>query len=251
MYEKPTFRSEQINQGLLWEKVEILEKDNGFSLVKMPDGYEAWIDNMQLSNYRDFDQRRVTVRSHVAKIYLKPDNSSQLIRDITIGRTLPVTGEQDGWLKTVLPDGIEGWLEKEKTGTFPELSRNNVVEMAREFTGYPYCWGGRTPKGLDCSGYVQLVFSLLGRQLPRDSWMQFEQGEEGPSDFRKALPGDLLFFAREQNRINHVGIALGNNKILHARGMVRIDSLDPDSELYCPILSRNFAGIKSYLSQPK
>ena len=77
--------------------------------------------------------------------------------------------------------------------------------------------------GIDCSGFVQIVYSINGFQLPRDASMQALCGCD--IRFDDIESGDLLFFEKE-NRITHVGIYMGDNKIIHASGRVKIDRLD-------------------------
>src|SRR5207237_8643317 len=89
----------------------------------------------------------------------------------------------------------------------------------------PYLWGGRTHFGIDCSGFTQAVFKLQGTNLQRDACQQFEQGYTVNSLHETKL-GDLAFFENADNKIVHVGILLNNEKIIHASGKVKIDSID-------------------------
>ena len=77
--------------------------------------------------------------------------------------------------------------------------------------------------GVDCSGFVQTVFKMLGVPLLRDAWQQQEQGTA--VEFPEMSEGDLAFFHNEKGRIVHVGIVLEGGKIMHASGKVRIDAL--------------------------
>ena len=86
-------------------------------------------------------------------------------------------------------------------------------------------WGGKTPFGIDCSGFTQMVYKLCGYQLLRDAKQQATQGEV-LSFIEESEPGDLAFFDNEEGEIIHVGIILNDYHIIHAHGKVRIDSLD-------------------------
>ena len=100
-----------------------------------------------------------------------------------------------------------------------------MQEIAQSLLNVPYQWGGRSPMGMDCSGFTQVVFKILGKKLLRDAWQQAEQGVL-VNFIEEIQPGDLVFFDNEEGRIIHVGIALANHKIIHASGCVRIDNLD-------------------------
>lgn len=100
-----------------------------------------------------------------------------------------------------------------------------MVESAIKLLDTPYRWGGKSVMGIDCSAFVQLCAKVSGFKLPRDASQQVEHGEtiEFLSD---AKAGDIAFFENEDRRVTHVGILLSNDKIIHASGKVRIDTLD-------------------------
>ena len=97
--------------------------------------------------------------------------------------------------------------------------------VAKQFLGTAYLWGGRSVFGIDCSGFVQMVFKLFNYKLPRDAYQQAEMGE-AIGFLAEAKPGDLAFFDNEQGKITHVGILLSPNQIIHASAVVRIDPID-------------------------
>ena len=103
--------------------------------------------------------------------------------------------------------------------------RQELVEVAYQYLNAPYLWGGRTPAGIDCSGFTQMVYRLCGFSLPRDSSQQATHGIT-LSFIEESEAGDLAFFDNEEGRIVHVGIILQDNYILHASGKVRLDRLD-------------------------
>ncbi len=101
------------------------------------------------------------------------------------------------------------------------------------FTGAPYQWGGVTPWGADCSGFVQTLFALHGIQLPRDAWQQGERGTPVPVDMTALYPGDLFFFSdRDDARITHVALSMGGTSVAHcslAHGGFNVDALNADT----------------------
>ena len=86
-------------------------------------------------------------------------------------------------------------------------------------------WGGKSPLGIDCSGFTQMVYRINGYSLFRDASQQAEQGQT-LSFIEESKPGDLAFFDNEEGAIIHVGILLENHRIIHAHGKVRIDAID-------------------------
>jgi hypothetical protein len=207
--------------------------------------YEGWLSNHQWVDGSPATTNQKRIRSHHVQIYDRPDESSFVIRDAVLGTKLFVNFTQEGWSQVSLPDGLNGWIKAEHFGTFPELSRDSIAKLAKEFLGYPYFWGGRSIKGLDCSGFTQTVYSLLGKCLPRDSWMQQNKTRVVETDPVDAMKGHLYFFAESGKKITHVGIALGNGKIIHARGMVRINSLKSGDDDYSPDLVQSLVDVRT------
>ncbi len=111
------------------------------------------------------------------------------------------------------------------TGGTNQSSIAQLPAFAMSFLNMPYLWGGRSPAGIDCSGFTNIVYKLAGIRLRRDAWQQSEQGIL-INFIDEARPGDLAFFQNEEGKIIHVGIILQQQKIIHASGRVRIDTID-------------------------
>ncbi|MCR5661829.1 MAG: C40 family peptidase [bacterium] len=105
---------------------------------------------------------------------------------------------------------------------------SGIVDIAYKYMGVPYVWGGSTPDGFDCSGFVQFVYREAGFDIPRTADVQFEVGDE--IDCGNEAPGDMVFFETYTQGASHVGIYIGDGEFIHAssRGDVRISSLDED-----------------------
>jgi len=106
-----------------------------------------------------------------------------------------------------------------------------VVDIALQYLGVPYVYGGSSPSGFDCSGLVQYVYRQVGVSLPRTSQSQFRVGEHIPADRVDLLqPGDLVFFGTDgdPSRVHHVGMYVGDGNYVHAPytgTVVRVNSL--------------------------
>ena len=126
----------------------------------------------------------------------------------------------------------------------PEISRGSnyitrrVVQSSLSYVGVPYVFGGTTPSGFDCSGYVRYVFANAGVYLPRTADAQYEVGS--PVAYDELIAGDLVFFSTYEYGASHVGIYLGGGKFINAsssRG-VAVDSLSSSYWSSCYIGAR-------------
>src|SRR5690606_15553029 len=113
-------------------------------------------------------------------------------------------------------------------GESKNLGQRREIEFLRstasKYLNSPYLWGGKSPFGIDCSGFTQMVFKINGYKLQRDASQQATQGRAVES-LEESRQGDLAFFQDEKGKITHTGIVLGDNKIIHASGKVRVDTL--------------------------
>jgi len=114
------------------------------------------------------------------------------------------------------------------SGSNPSRSGDSIVQTAYRYLGVPYVWGGTSPSGFDCSGLVQYVYAQHGIKLPRVACDQANAGTKITS-MSQLLPGDLVCFSNNMNGyVDHIGIYIGNNQIIHAsssQGKVVISSL--------------------------
>jgi len=247
LYGEGTYKSELVSQAILGESFEILNMQKYFTHIRLFDNYDGWISNYQWIEKNLPDEDMIRVRSLSITLYENADINSFPVRDAVIGTQLRKIEEKNDWIQIELPDGKKAWAQSEKFRNFPEQSRSSLLNLAMEYLGCPYFWGGRTPKGLDCSGLTYSVFNLLGIKIRRDSWMQHEDGKRVEVNPEKAKKGDLYFFAEGGLRITHVGIAMGAGKIIHSRGMVRINSLISSDIDYSEELLNSFVDVRSFM----
>ncbi len=221
----PSDAEEIVTQLLFGELVEILEaskaKKNWCKIRCDYDGYEGWMDIRQLRRVGEMDAEMYR-QNHAFCLDLTAilTNNSHFL-PITMGAILPMF---DG-INLQLGDkhyAFNGQAVQNKAITpTPEL----IVKFARRYLFAPYLWGGKSPFGIDCSGFTQTVFRMVGIRLRRDASQQVEQGRL--VDFvDQTQAADLAFFENDKGKIVHVGIVLEGNQIIHAAGQVRIDRLD-------------------------
>ncbi len=255
LYRSAGFSGEQVSQLLLGESFDILQRKAAewFRFGLHRDGYLGWIHETQIHGMSEPEYvrwkelRRGRFKAHISRIMEKPGDNSHPIRDTVIGVELPVTGEHRRWKRLLLPDGSSGWVRAAELGTGTRRRRKvlaaEIVKTAKQFLGCPYQWGGRSPKGFDCSGLIQTVFGLNRIDLPRDTSQQWNAGRDIGRDLNEIRKGDILFFGDDRSSVSHVGLCTGNKgTFIHARGFVRYNSLDPKSLLYNEQLASKFVG---------
>jgi gamma-D-glutamyl-L-lysine dipeptidyl-peptidase len=218
---KPRHQREMVTQLLFGEAVEVLkEKGNLWVKIRsLHDEYEGWITRTLLTEAdKNEVQQPVThiTSGLLNKIQLANDTSMH----VPLGASLREFSNGTGCMGQ-LAYRIDN---NTKDRTTEKPSGELIESLTKQWLNAPYCWGGRTIYGVDCSGFVQVNFKLMGIDLPRDAWQQAQEGE--PVDkLKNATTGDLAFFD-DKEEIVHVGILLGNDKIIHASGNVRIDTID-------------------------
>jgi gamma-D-glutamyl-L-lysine dipeptidyl-peptidase len=220
---EPSEKSEMVSQLLFGEAYEIAEKkEEWLSVITEFDGYTGWIDKKMFSPVsEDYYQRLsmggYSVAGHLTETILTPENEAYTI---PAGSTLGFAG-QDGALT------INSNLYRPigRSNTPIQNQSTDRIETAMRFLNSPYLWGGRSPFGFDCSGFTQTVYKIHGVRLPRDAWQQALMGRKIEKE-KETVRGDLVFFAGDEDRVVHVGMAIPPDKIIHCSGMVRIDALD-------------------------
>lgn len=215
--------SEMISQLLFGETFSLLtKKDKSWIKVECTyDGYVGWMDLKQATLLTEAE-----IKKHQANVSVSTEVISFLINEkisfpILLGSNLP---------------GYDGMSFKMPANKYvfngnainPETQKVGIdfaIKIAKKYLNAPYLWGGRSPFGIDCSGFTQTIFKLLHIPIPRDAYQQVALGQM--VDFVESTQdGDLAFFDNAEGKIIHVGIVLAGGEIIHASGKVRIDKLD-------------------------
>ena len=205
-------KSEMINQLIYGDIIEIIEeKEKWVKIKSVFDDYIGWIDKKQY--FKIDDNIKLDLNNPVYSINLVEfieNNNNELV-------TIPIGSDISNI--SLMNHKFDGKTISGKN------NRNSIVNTALSFLNSPYLWGGKTPFGIDCSGFTQMVYKINGYKLSRDAKDQADQGET-LSFIEESEAGDLAFFNNDQGDIIHVGIILQNNHIIHASGKVRIDRID-------------------------
>ena len=216
---EPSDKSEIVSQVLFGEHFEILEQLKQWSKIKLQfDNYEGWVDSKQYqviskTEFHQLSEDVIVLNADLLEYITGPNN---LLLPIPLGSSLSFLNHSD--INTSNFD-FEG------TKISGIKSKKCLLNTAFMYLNAPYLWGGKTPFGIDCSGFTQMVYKLNGYKLLRDASQQALQGE-ALSFIEESEPGDLAFFDNEEGKIIHVGIIMKDNYIIHASGKVRIDRLD-------------------------
>lgn len=217
MRKDPTDTSEMISQLLFGDVFEILENtaENWIYIRNAYDNYEGYIDPKQ--------QLKISIESYDSLKESRFVNKE--ITKITSAfgqQLLPPACSFSG--KTMRVNNLEFNSDPE-ISEVSESSSDEIGELAKSYLNAPYLWGGKTPFGIDCSGFTQMVYKMVGIKLFRDASQQATQGEV-LNFLEEAKIGDLAFFDNEEGNIIHVGIIISPNEIIHASGQVRVDVID-------------------------
>lgn len=221
---QPGERNEMINQLIFGDVLTILEQHQNWLLIESTDDrYDGWVEEKQLAQINQDEYNKLLTPNRfytidLATVAQSVDNKSRCI--LTMGSRLPGYHNQRFSI-----NNSEYYYTGEVHHSQNKINRNELADIAIRYLDAPYLWGGRSPFGIDCSGFVQLIFKLGSIYLPRDSNQQVLQGKT-INFIHEAKMGDLAFFGEAEGSISHVGILLDDNKIIHASGKVRIDKAD-------------------------
>ena len=177
------------------------------------DGYEGWVPHNQVHLIEKEVYSKTTAST--------PQISTDLINYITDENNLIfpiILGSDLSGVKTI-NHVFEGQTQA------GGKDKGLLIKTAYMYLNTPYLWGGRSPMGIDCSGFTQMVYKINGIPLKRDASQQAQEGET-LSFIEESEAGDLAFFDDKEGKITHVGLLLEKNHIIHAHGSVRIDQID-------------------------
>jgi gamma-D-glutamyl-L-lysine dipeptidyl-peptidase len=225
---EPSDKAEQVTQLLFGDHYHITEKSKDGKWLKILsyyDEYNGWIDAKQhhlitedYYNYINQAEFKITTDITSSLLY----NKSPVA--ILMGSIIPISSSE--LFKMEEQFAFNG--DTKNVGQKREFEFLKAI--AQKYVNAPYLWGGKSPFGIDCSGFTQMVFKICGYKLLRDSSQQALQGR-AVKGLPEYLPGDLAFFNNTEGAITHVGILLDKDRIIHASGRVRVDNITEEGIL--------------------
>lgn len=215
MRSMPDQAAELVTQLLFGEHYKVLESRKNWSRVKTVfDKCEGWIMNNQLTFIPQDEYLALESSSspkYVTELISFVEDSNKMVTPILIGSSIPDTSS--------LPVTFDG-----KTVQGEQL-KEKLVKTALLYLNSPELKGGKSPFGIDSAGFAQMVYKINGYHLLRTAESQSKQGT-ALSFVEESEAGDLAFFDNTNGEIDHVGIIMENNYVIHVNGKVRIDRID-------------------------
>lgn len=266
---QPDYESPLETQELMGTVVEIVGEKSYWREVVTPQPYRAWCTDQGLVEMNQeeleayMEAPKVMFMQLYGHIYTKPSLKSATLCDLVGGDIMRFAGRKGKWTKVMLPSGKTGYVPskelKEHKGfmsiamgegnseTISPETTEAIIAEAEKLVGVPYLWGGMSAKGVDCSGLVRISHIMNGILLPRNASQQIKCGDRVELD--QLQRGDLVFFGtpatdEKPMRVTHVGIYLGDGRIIHSSHRVRINSLTPGETDYYENTHRLIAAIR-------
>lgn len=240
--------SELASQILMGMPVKLLNKVGDWWQVETHEGYKGYVigSSLSLKSAEEMNQWRNSNRVIVTSIYQTQIFKSptqygvrDVISDVVNGVILQGEKSDTEFSEVLLPDGRKGFIRSKDITRIEEWASQDfnpelILDMAYSMHGLPYLWGGTSTKSLDCSGLAKVCYFANGIILRRDAYQQAETGIKiAANNWKSCQAGDLLFFGNPKTkRVTHVAIYNENGLYIHSSGRVKVNSIDPNSDLY-------------------
>jgi cell wall-associated NlpC family hydrolase len=234
MYSASNDTVDVVSQALLGTNVKILSSEKNakgeeWLRIETPDTYQGWMIGTSLRPIGEGRKAYASegnvfeVMSLLANIYSTDDVTERKPLTVApIGAVLEVGNCGERWCEVTLPCGTMAWVQKgdgeirDAAAPRKKLLPDETVALAKRFLGLPYFWGGSSPYGLDCSGYVQLLYRLSGIDILRDADIQMTKSGLVEVTAGQERARDLIFFGKAKDKIGHVGMMISGKEFIHA-----------------------------------
>ncbi len=239
--EKPNTSSEIIATAPYGDSVVVLEKEDDWYKVNynLEIGYMSG-DYLTLKEKENIDLGTGRINASVVNVRTAPNTVSDVVHQVKKNETVEIFGFNCGWYKVNSKNEV-GYIRSDlvtledkpaenfgvkrnsnsssssssssTSSSKPQSKGEKLVAFAKTFVGYPYVYGGSSPSGFDCSGFMQYVHRQMGYSIKRTATAQLSNGRKVSRD--ELQPGDLVFFGYGSTA-SHVGMYIGNGKFVHA-----------------------------------
>ena len=205
LYKKPTIKSEVVTQMLYGDSFSILKNSKRWIKIKIKeDGYIGYIKNNNFPKLIKSTHKISVLKSNVYKL----PNKRIKINEISFGSKIKVIESKAMFIKF-----SKGWISKKDVKPI-SYKEKNLFKKISIFKNIKYKWGGKSYKGIDCSGLIQIFFNFNNKFCPRDAkdQVKFFKKNVKLDNIRR---NDIIFWK------GHVALALSNKKLIHAYGPVK------------------------------
>ena len=207
--------------------------DEGVAVAVLDDSIDGWYKvnyngdvGYVSADYMVIDQDNVfTTYGRVTGdgVYVRsgPSTDSDVLNTVDADTIVTINGFVDGWYDVTCKYGTEGYIRSDFLVLTNSSSSSDIVDLAMQYLGTRYVYGGSSPSGFDCSGFTMYVYGQAGYSLPHSATSQWQSGLGTKVWSISALqPGDLVFFndpSRNAGKAcSHAGIYVGNGQFIHS-----------------------------------
>ena len=249
MHVTPEMEAQILSEAIFAEQVKILETQEEWVKIQTEDNCAGWTKSDAVVGRETIyaDCTCVTPIVEVvhlsALIYPSPDAGQDPLLIVPFESRLeaPALLEEDesSWITVQLPQGTKGFVQRDSvTADIHAIPKADLAAFSQQFLTVPYAPAGRSSLGFDSAGFVQMLYKQIGYQLPRSVQEQCDWDELETISLDALEAGDLVFWGHAEGAIEHVGVYIGDQQVIHAAPhQVDISSLGQNEGL-CRVVKK-------------